>query len=185
LDRLYFHDRLAGTDDLDIVCRFENYLTIFNTGRFQTNIRNLIVFTVFFLAACLIIGLLLAVLIDSRVRFEGFFRSVYIFPMALSFIVTGVVWQWLFAPGNWPNDPTGINLLFKQSGLGFSPGSLDNGYQRCAGMAHRRVAHPDRNPNGDDSGGCRGGLADVGVCDGDVSGRVAWHSGGDQGSGAR
>jgi glucose/mannose transport system permease protein len=63
--------------------------------------------------------LLLAVLIDSRVRFEGFFRSVYIFPMALSFIVTGVVWQWLFAPGNWPNDPTGINLLFKQSGLDF------------------------------------------------------------------
>jgi glucose/mannose transport system permease protein len=98
---------------------FDNYLTIFNTGRFQTNIRNLIVFTIFFLAACLIIGLLLAVLIDSRVRFEGFFRSVYIFPMALSFIVTGVVWQWLFAPGNWPNDPTGINLLFKQSGLDF------------------------------------------------------------------
>lgn len=98
---------------------FDNYLTIFNTGRFQTNIRNLIVFTTFFLASCLVIGLLLAVLVDSRIRAEGFFRSVYIFPMALSFIVTGVVWQWLFAPGNWPNDPTGINLLFKQSGLGF------------------------------------------------------------------
>ncbi len=98
---------------------FDNYLTIFSTARFQTNIRNLIVFTIFFLTACLLIGLLLAVLIDSRIRVEGFFRSVYIFPMALSFIVTGVVWQWLFAPGNWPNDPTGINLLFKQSGLGF------------------------------------------------------------------
>lgn len=59
---------------------FDNYLTIFNTGRFQTNIRNLIVFTTFFLASCLVIGLLLAVLVDSRIRAEGFFRSVYIFP---------------------------------------------------------------------------------------------------------
>jgi glucose/mannose transport system permease protein len=101
---------------------FENYVTIFNTGRFQTNIRNLIVFTVLFLAACLVLGLLLALLVDSRVRGEAFFRSVYIFPMALSFIVTGVVWQWLFAPGAWPDDPTGINLLFKQLGLGFLQG---------------------------------------------------------------
>jgi glucose/mannose transport system permease protein len=101
----------------------ENYATIFNTGRFQTNIRNLVVFTTLFLAACLLIGLLLAVLVDSRVRGESFFRSVYIFPMALSFIVTGVVWQWIFAPGNWPNDPTGINLLFKQLGLGFLQGA--------------------------------------------------------------
>ncbi|NWG18800.1 MAG: sugar ABC transporter permease [Chloroflexi bacterium] len=98
---------------------FDNYLSVFATGRFQTNIRNLIVFTAFFLLACLLIGLLLAVLVDSRIRFEGFFRSAYIFPMALSFIVTGVVWRWLFAPGNWPDDPTGINLLFKQLGLGF------------------------------------------------------------------
>ncbi|HWQ14673.1 MAG TPA: sugar ABC transporter permease, partial [Roseiflexaceae bacterium] len=101
----------------------QNYATIFNTGRFQTNIRNLVVFTVFFLAICLVLGLLLAALLDSGVRGEAYFRSIYIFPMALSFIVTGVVWQWLFAPGNWPNDPTGINLLFKQLGLGFLQGA--------------------------------------------------------------
>ncbi|MFO7169661.1 MAG: sugar ABC transporter permease [Chloroflexota bacterium] len=101
----------------------ENYATIFNTGRFQTNIRNLVVFTTLFLAICLVIGLLLAVLVDSRIRAESLFRSIYIFPMALSFIVTGVVWQWIFAPGNWPNDPTGINLLFKQMGLDFLQGA--------------------------------------------------------------
>lgn len=98
----------------------ENYITVFSAGRFQTNIRNLIVFTVIFLLACLLIGLLLAVLVDSNVRGEAVFRSVYIFPMALSFIVTGVVWQWLFAPGNYqatPPDPTGINLLFHRLGL--------------------------------------------------------------------
>jgi glucose/mannose transport system permease protein len=100
---------------------FENYLTVFNTGRFQTNIRNMLVFTTFFLIACLVIGLLLAVLLDSRIKGETFFRSVFIFPMALSFIVTGVVWQWLFAPGNYlgtPPDPTGINLLLQKIGLG-------------------------------------------------------------------
>ncbi|MEN9935746.1 MAG: hypothetical protein RLZZ387_2325 [Chloroflexota bacterium] len=101
----------------------QNYLTIFNTGRFQTNIRNLLVFTTFFLAACLVLGLLLAILVDARIKGEAIFRSIYIFPMALSFIVTGVVWQWIFAPGNWPNDPTGINLLFKQLGLGFLQGA--------------------------------------------------------------
>src|SRR5215470_5848869 len=54
---------------------FKNYATIFNSGRFQTNIRNLIVFTSFFLVACLVLGLLLAVLVDARIRAESFFRS--------------------------------------------------------------------------------------------------------------
>jgi glucose/mannose transport system permease protein len=103
---------------------FANYFEIFNTGRFQTNIRNLFVFTILFLSACLAIGLLLALLVDSRIRGEAFFRSVYIFPMALSFVVTGVVWQWLFAPGRLPNDPTGFNLLFQQLGLTFLQGQF-------------------------------------------------------------
>ncbi|GAB4202063.1 MAG: sugar ABC transporter permease [Roseiflexaceae bacterium] len=98
----------------------DNYLSVFGNSRFQTNIRNLLVFTTLFLSACLGIGLLLAVLVDSRIKAEPFFRSVYIFPMALSFIVTGVVWQWLFAPGRIdqpPYDPTGINLLLQRLGL--------------------------------------------------------------------
>jgi glucose/mannose transport system permease protein len=100
----------------------DNYIRVFTTGRFQSNVRNLVVFTLFFLVACLLLGLLLAVLVDSRVKGESIFRSIYIFPMALSFIVTGVVWQWIFAPGNYqatPPDPTGINLLFHSMGLDF------------------------------------------------------------------
>jgi glucose/mannose transport system permease protein len=93
-----------------------NYATIFGLQRFQTDIRNTIVFTVFFLTGCLGIGLLLAVLVDSKIKGEAIFRSIYIFPMALSFIVTGVVWQWIFAPGT-PAEPTGINLLLNRFGL--------------------------------------------------------------------
>lgn len=68
------------------------------------------------------LGLLLAVLVDSRIRGEAFFRSVYIFPMAISFIVTGVAWRWIFTPGNYPSDATGINLLLQRFGLGFLQG---------------------------------------------------------------
>src|SRR5579859_3622729 len=89
----------------------QNYVTIFSTGRFQTDLRNMIVFTVLFLIGCLAIGLILALLVDTRIKGEHLFRSIYLFPMALSFIVTGVAWSWLFNPGNLPGDPTGINLL--------------------------------------------------------------------------
>lgn len=94
----------------------ENYARIFSTARFQTNIRNTIVFTLLFLTASLFIGLLLATLLDSKTRGESIFRTIYLFPMALSFVVTGTVWQWLFAPGT-PQDPTGINLLINRLGL--------------------------------------------------------------------
>ncbi|MFN8512909.1 MAG: sugar ABC transporter permease [Thermomicrobiales bacterium] len=99
---------------------FDNYLAIFKEPRFWSNIRNLIVFTSFFLVACLVIGLGLAMMIDSHIRAESFFRSVYIFPMALSFIVTGVAWRWIFTPGD--VEPTGINLIFHNFGLDFLRG---------------------------------------------------------------
>ncbi|MDQ7844286.1 MAG: sugar ABC transporter permease, partial [Armatimonadota bacterium] len=58
------------------------------------------------------LGLLLAVLLDQRVRGEGFFRNVYLFPMSISFIVSGTAWQWLLNPS------TGVNLLLEMAGLG-------------------------------------------------------------------
>lgn len=97
----------------------KNYADIFRTGRFQTDIRNTIVFTACFLIGCLALGLLLALLVDARVKGEAIFRSIYLFPMSLSFIVTGVAWLWLFTPGRIPDDPTGLNLLFHRLGLDF------------------------------------------------------------------
>lgn len=90
----------------------QNYLTLFHTIRFQADLRNTLIFTVTFLMACLLIGFLLAVLLDQRVRGEAFFRNVFLFPMAISFIVTGTAWQWLLNPS------TGVNLLFEALGLG-------------------------------------------------------------------
>lgn len=94
---------------------FANYTAVFKEPRFWANARNLIVFTTFFLVACLVLGLGLALMVDARIRAEAFFRSVYIFPMALSFIVTGVAWRWIFTPGD--AEPTGLNLIFHNFGL--------------------------------------------------------------------
>jgi glucose/mannose transport system permease protein len=96
-----------------------NYRTLFANQRFRIDMRNTVVFTLVFLVACLIVGFLLALLLDQRIRGEGFFRSIYLFPMSISFIVTGVVWRWLLNPGSEELGSTGVNLLFDKLGLGF------------------------------------------------------------------
>jgi glucose/mannose transport system permease protein len=97
---------------------FKNYIGLFSDPRFHIDIRNTLVFTIVFMAGSLFLGLLLAVLLDQGLRGEGFFRSVYIFPMAISFIVTGVVWRWLMNPAA-GSRMSGLNLLFKNMGLDF------------------------------------------------------------------
>jgi glucose/mannose transport system permease protein len=96
-----------------------NYQKLFAHQRFQIDLRNTVVFTVLFLISCLVIGFLLALLLDQRIRGEGIFRSIYLFPMSISFIVTGVVWRWLLNPGSPELGSTGVNLLFDMAGLGF------------------------------------------------------------------
>jgi glucose/mannose transport system permease protein len=96
-----------------------NYQSIFANLRFQYDLRNTVLFTVLFLIGCLVIGLLLAFLLDQRIRAEGFFRGIFLFPMAISFIVTGVAWRWLLNPGSAEMGSSGINLLFDKVGLGF------------------------------------------------------------------
>lgn len=97
----------------------KNYARLFTTVRFQIDLRNTVTFTVFFLVLCLSLGFILAVLLDRRIRGEGIFRSIFLFPLALSFIVTGVVWRWLLNPGSAELGSTGINLLLDKAGLGF------------------------------------------------------------------
>jgi len=104
--------------DLTLV-GLRNYQRLFANPRFQIDLRNTVVFTVLFLGSCLLIGLLLAVLLDRRIKGEGIFRSIYLFPMAISFIVTGVVWRWLLNPGTAEAGSAGVNLLFEKFGLGF------------------------------------------------------------------
>lgn len=98
---------------------FRNYVELFNHFRFQIDMRNLAVFTALFVTVSLVIGFLLAVLLDQRIRGEGLFRTVYLYPMSLSFIVTGVVWRWLLNPGSPQMGSAGVNQLFDWLGLGF------------------------------------------------------------------
>ncbi|RPI32937.1 MAG: sugar ABC transporter permease [Chloroflexota bacterium] len=94
-----------------------NYLRLFGDARFQIDLRNTVFFTVAFLVSCLVIGLFLAIVLDQRIKGENIFRSVFLFPMALSFIVTGVVWRWLLNPGNEASGAVGINLLIHKLGM--------------------------------------------------------------------
>ncbi|PKP57842.1 sugar ABC transporter permease [Candidatus Atribacteria bacterium HGW-Atribacteria-1] len=94
-----------------------NYIQLFRDLRFITDLWNTLFFTLFFIAGCLMIGLLLAFILDKGFKGSNFFQTIFLFPMALSFVVTGTVWSWIFAPGIPPNDPQGINLLFKIFGL--------------------------------------------------------------------
>ncbi len=96
-----------------------NFTTLFRSPRFQIDLRNTAIFTSLFLAACLSFGLLLATLLDRQPRGEGLFRNIYLFPMAISFIVTGVVWRWLLNPATSLDRLSGINLLFHKAGLDF------------------------------------------------------------------
>lgn len=98
---------------------FKNYQQLFAHPRFQIDMRNTFTFMILFLGGCLSIGFTLALLLDQGIRGEGFFRGVYLFPMAISFIVTGVAWRWLLNPGTLEGGATGVNLLFEYLGLDF------------------------------------------------------------------
>src|SRR5690606_14159513 len=57
------------------------------------------VFSFLYIAICTVIGLGLAILLDQKIRGEGVLRPLYLYPMALSFIVTGTAWKWFLDPG--------------------------------------------------------------------------------------
>lgn len=96
----------------------DNYLALLDDPRFHIDVWNTAVFSIAFIGITLALGLGLAILIDSKIPAEGFFRSVYLLPMAVSFIVTGVVWRWLMNPAT-GSRTSGLNLLFENLGLDF------------------------------------------------------------------
>lgn len=75
-----------------------NYEILFTNDRWLTSVNNLAFFGVTFVIVSLTLGFLLAVAIDQRVRAEDALRSIYLYPYSISFIVTGLVWQWLMNP---------------------------------------------------------------------------------------
>ncbi|MCK6581713.1 MAG: sugar ABC transporter permease [Anaerolineales bacterium] len=93
-----------------------NYLELFKDPRFHVDIRNTLIFTGVFVVGSIVLGFILAVMLDQGLKGEGFFRSLFLFPMAVSFIVTGVVWRWLMNPAT-GSRTSGLNLLFSYIGL--------------------------------------------------------------------
>ena len=108
---------------VDPVTRFvglDNYRQLFTSlidGRFRQDLVSTVFFTAFFLAGCLGLGLLLAILVDQKPRGEAVFRAIFLFPFALSFVVTGTIWRWLLQPSG------GVNRL--PTLVGLPPGHFE------------------------------------------------------------
>ncbi|MFD2705690.1 MULTISPECIES: carbohydrate ABC transporter permease [Salibacterium] len=85
-----------------------NYLYLFSDFRFQADLRNTLFFTLFFIGMVIVLGMGTAILLDQKLKGESIFRNIFLFPMALSFVVTGVVWQWLLNPSTGFNQFLGV-----------------------------------------------------------------------------
>lgn len=96
----------------------KNYIALFSDPRFHVDVRNTVIFTLVFVVGSIVLGFFLAVILDQGLRGEGFFRSLFLFPMAISYIVTGVVWRWLMNPAE-GSRMSGLNLLFSKLNLDF------------------------------------------------------------------
>lgn len=96
----------------------QQYADLMHDPRFMIDVRNTVVFTVGFLIGSITIGLGLAILLDQKLKGEAIFRGIFLFPMSISFIASGVVWGWLMNPAT-GNRITGINLIFQTLGLDF------------------------------------------------------------------
>lgn len=88
----------------------ENYFSLWANRRWGVAYSNLFFFSAFYVLAAMAVGLILALLLDQKIRAESFWRTMYMYPLAVSFIVTGTVWQWLYNP------TSGIQFLVNSLG---------------------------------------------------------------------
>ncbi|MBY5766976.1 sugar ABC transporter permease [Rhizobium leguminosarum] len=88
----------------------KNYISLWANRRWDVAYNNLFLFSIFYVLSCMAFGLFLAILIDQKVRAESLWRSIFLYPMATSFMVTGAVWSWLYNPTN------GIEFLVRNLG---------------------------------------------------------------------
>ena len=96
---------------------FGNYVDIWGLSRWSVAVENLAIFGVLFIGVSMLLGCFLAVLLDQRIRAEGALRTIYLYPMAISYIVTGTAWRWLMDPS--------IGIEAAVHNLGFTAFSFD------------------------------------------------------------
>jgi glucose/mannose transport system permease protein len=90
---------------------FDQYVRLAQDSRWLLSIGNMAIFGVMYIGGCLVLGFLLAVAIDQKVRTENTLRTIFLYPSAMSFIVTGLIWQWMMNPG------LGIQKAMRDLGL--------------------------------------------------------------------
>jgi glucose/mannose transport system permease protein len=76
----------------------QQYTRLFKDNRWQISVENLAVYGILTLTFVFVVGFLLAVFMDQKIRFENTFRTIFLYPFALSFVITGLVWQWMLNP---------------------------------------------------------------------------------------
>jgi len=89
--------RTFPSDDFVGLAQYER---LFDNERWQLALQNLALYGVLFIVATVVIGFLLAVFIDQKVKGEGALRTIFLYPYAMSFVATGLVWQWVLNPGS-------------------------------------------------------------------------------------
>jgi glucose/mannose transport system permease protein len=89
----------------------KNWIQLVGMERFRWDLRNLVLYALAFMSQCIVFGFLIAVLLNQKIKGEAVFRTIVIFPFAVSGVVTGVAWRWLMQP------TTGINLILQRIGF--------------------------------------------------------------------
>ena len=77
---------------------FHQYIRLWQMPRWHIAVENLFIFTTLFIILCIVIGVILSIFLDQKIRSEGVIKTIYLYPMALSFIVTGTAWRWILNP---------------------------------------------------------------------------------------
>lgn len=101
----------ARTFPKDDFVGLAQYERLFTNERWLLSLEHLALYGVMFIAGCMLLGIVLAIAIDQKVRFEGWWRTAFLYPYAMSFVVTGLVWQWLLNPS------TGVQQALQGLGL--------------------------------------------------------------------
>ena len=97
---LHLAQRLDAAADLRLPAASRTTSRLWGNRRWGVAYTNLFYFSIFYVTCAMAFGLLLAILIDQKIRAESFWRTIFLYPLAVSFIATGTVWQWLYNPGS-------------------------------------------------------------------------------------
>lgn len=103
-----------GLEPSYTIIGFGRYAELFHDPVFWISLKNNLLLILLFVPSSLLVGLFLAILLDMKVREEGIFRTIYLLPFAISFVITASLWAWMYDP-----EVGVINILLEKVGLGF------------------------------------------------------------------